>query len=170
MGKIIDITNQRFGKLVAIEPLPERKNRQVVWKCQCDCGNIVEVPTLNLTSGNTTSCGCIKSKGEQKISKFLQEHNIIFQQQKTFDTCRFKDTNRPARFDFYLPEYNLLIEYDGQQHFYYTNSGWNNQENFEKNQQHDNFKNNWCKNNNIKLIRISYLDNIEDKLKQELKI
>ena len=165
------LLNKKFGKLTVIEEIPDiRKNGRIVWKCQCDCGNIIEVPTLNLTSGNTTSCGCIKSKGEQKISIFLQKHNIIFQQQKTFDACRFEDTNRPARFDFYLPEYNLLIEYDGQQHFYYTNSGWNNKENFEKNQQHDNFKNDWCKNNNIKLIRISYLDNIEDKLKQELKI
>lgn len=165
------LLNKKFGKLTVIEEIPDiRKNGRVVWKCQCNCGNIIEVSTSSLTSGNTTSCGCLKSKGEQKISNFLQKYNITFQQQKTFDTCRFEDTNGLARFDFYLPEYNLLIEYDGQQHFYYTNSGWNNKENFEKNQQHDNFKNDWCEKNNIKLIRISYLENIVERLQQELNI
>ena len=141
-----NLINKKFGKLTVIEEVPNiRKNGRVVWKCKCDCGNIIEVPTLSLTSGNTTSCGCIKSKGEQKISNLLQTYNIIFQKQKTFDTCRFPDTNALARFDFYLPKYNLLIEYDGQQHFYYTNNGWNNKENFKKINQHDKFKNDWCK-------------------------
>ena len=40
MGKIIDLTGQKFNKLTVIEKTDERKNRQVVWKCRCDCGNI----------------------------------------------------------------------------------------------------------------------------------
>ena len=62
MGKIIDITGQRFGRLVAIEALPERKNRQVVWKCQCDCGNIINVVSGSLRSGHTQSCGCLQKE------------------------------------------------------------------------------------------------------------
>ena len=57
MGKIKDLTGQRFGDLVVLEITPERKNRQVVWKCQCDCGNITYVVGQALRSGHTKSCG-----------------------------------------------------------------------------------------------------------------
>ena len=56
MPKRLDLTNQRFGKLVALTPT--HKNKRTAWKCQCDCGNILEVFTTSLTSGNTSSCGC----------------------------------------------------------------------------------------------------------------
>lgn len=55
-----DLTGQRFGRLVARKPMEERKNGYVLWECQCDCGNIAYVPTSLLTSGNTSSCGCLK--------------------------------------------------------------------------------------------------------------
>jgi len=54
-----DITGQRFGRLVAIRPLPGRLDRVVVWECLCDCGNPVEVRSTNLRSGITRSCGCL---------------------------------------------------------------------------------------------------------------
>ncbi len=57
-----DISGQRFGKLVAIQPLRTEKKLGTIWQCQCDCGNYVEVPVSRLTSGNTKSCGCIKAK------------------------------------------------------------------------------------------------------------
>ena len=59
--KAEDITGQRFGKLVAIRPTDERINGNVVWECKCDCGNTKLVPAGSLRSGNTTSCGCIKT-------------------------------------------------------------------------------------------------------------
>lgn len=68
MGKLINLINQRFGKLVVIEDLGT-KNGKHYWKCQCDCGNIKEVPGSYLRYGTTKSCGCMKSKG-------LQEYNI----------------------------------------------------------------------------------------------
>ena len=58
MGKIKDLTNQRFGKLLVLEITSERRNRQVVWKCQCDCGNITYVVGQALRNGHTKSCGC----------------------------------------------------------------------------------------------------------------
>jgi len=60
---IKDLTGQRFGKLVAIKPTDERKNGYVVWECKCDCGSTTYVPTSLLTSGNTSSCGCLKKVG-----------------------------------------------------------------------------------------------------------
>ena len=154
---IEDITNQRFGKLIALERTKEKKGTNYIWKCICDCGEITYVDINSLTQGKVKSCGCLgKSFGEFKINEILEKNNIKFEEQKTFDTCRFLDTNSLAKFDFYI-ENKYLIEFDGQQHFYYTNNnGWNNKNNFEKTKEHDNFKNNWCKENNIPLIRIPY--------------
>lgn len=58
MGKIKDLTGQKFGHLTVLEATPERRNRQVVWKCQCDCGNITYVVGGSLRNGHTTTCGC----------------------------------------------------------------------------------------------------------------
>ena len=59
MGRIIDLTGQRFNKLTVIEKTDKRKNRQVVWKCKCDCGNITYVVGQALRTGHTKSCGCL---------------------------------------------------------------------------------------------------------------
>ncbi len=53
-----DLTNQRFGKLIALYPLTQRYHRQVVWHCKCDCGNEKDIPSNSLLSGDTKSCGC----------------------------------------------------------------------------------------------------------------
>ena len=60
---------------------------------------------------------CNLSRGEWAIEKYLISNNISYCCQKTFDDCRNPQTNRKLRFDFYLPKKNILIEYDGQQHF-----------------------------------------------------
>ena len=58
----------RFGRLVAIEPTEERTlNNGIIWKCQCDCGNIKMVPANYLTTGTTQSCGCLNGKNKLKI-------------------------------------------------------------------------------------------------------
>lgn len=57
--RIKDITNQRFGRLVVLEPTEQRKQKKVVWKCLCDCGNEVYVDSSSLSSHNTKSCGCL---------------------------------------------------------------------------------------------------------------
>ena len=73
-----DISNQIFGNLTALEPTAERKHGSIVWKCLCNCGNIHYTTTELLLSGNTQSCGCLKSRGNQKIKNILQENNIHF--------------------------------------------------------------------------------------------
>lgn len=58
MNARIDITNQRFGRLIVIRPSEPSKHRQAQWLCQCDCGNQrIALGTL-LRTGRTTSCGC----------------------------------------------------------------------------------------------------------------
>ena len=151
---IKDLTNQRFGSLTAIEATEKRDSgRCVIWKCKCDCGNIIELSSHVLVQGQI-SCGCNKSKGELKIAQLLLEAKIPFETQKSFDSCRFPDTNRAAKFDFYVNN-QYLIEYDGIQHFD-SRFGWNTSDNFEKIQLRDAYKTQWCKENNIRLIRIPY--------------
>ena len=61
MGIVLDITNQRFGNLVAVKKVSSR-NGKTYWLCQCDCGNTKEIQTGHLTNGSIFSCGCIKKK------------------------------------------------------------------------------------------------------------
>lgn len=65
---MLELTNQRFGKLVALRRLDEKKGQLFLWECQCDCGNICKVPGSYLKSGNTTSCGCGKYDGLKKYN------------------------------------------------------------------------------------------------------
>ena len=158
----LNLLNHTFGHLTVIEETTQRKNGQIVWKCKCKCGNTCFITSANLINGFTKSCGCIKSRGESVIKQILLDNNIKFETQKTFKSCYFTETNRPAYFDFYLPDYHILIEYDGIQHFKARNSGWNTDSNLLQTQKRDKIKNQWCKSHNIPLIRIPYthLENI----------
>ena len=147
-----------FGKLTVKKDSGKRDNKGgIIWECECSCGNITYVSTSNLTRPNesTISCGCAKSRGEEKIISALIQAQIPFITQKRFDTCIFPDTNKHLVFDFYLPEQNILIEYDGEQHFHKVK---NDRYGYEGIVARDNYKNQWCKDNNIALIRIPYTD------------
>lgn len=166
--KYKDLKNQRFGKLTALTPLKGNKEGRKQWLCECDCGNVVIIPSNSLLSGNTKSCGCLKSHGEEKICNLLKSNNIDFVRQKTFSDCYIQE-GYPLRFDFYINN-SFLLEFDGIQHYVYG-IGWNSLEEFQKNQQYDNFKNEYCKNKNIPLKRIPYWDleslTIEDLLSEK---
>lgn len=58
----LDISGQRFGKLVAIKRAYYKKNQGYLWLCKCDCGGECLVPAARLRNGNTRSCGCLKPK------------------------------------------------------------------------------------------------------------
>ena len=61
MGIVKDISGQRFGNLVAVKRTGKMDSgRHSIWLCKCDCGTEFEVSINNLSSGNTTSCGCIR--------------------------------------------------------------------------------------------------------------
>lgn len=154
--KFNDLTNKRFGKLVAIKPTDKRQSKSIVWLCKCDCGNYTEVLQFNLTKGKTTSCGCrTNSKGEECIEKLLINNNIVYKMQQIFEECVNPMTNKNLRFDFYLPDYNICIEYDGEQHFKETDMC---SDTLKERQYRDNIKNQYCKEKGIKLIRIPYWD------------
>lgn len=66
MGKMVDISNQRFGRLVAVEPLRAEKGKGFIWRCSCDCGGEAELPAYRLRAGNVMSCGCFERERKAK--------------------------------------------------------------------------------------------------------
>jgi len=103
---------------------------------------------------------CRESKGEREIRLWLIKNNICFTKQHKFKDCR---DIRPLPFDFYLPTYNICIEYNGRQH-YENVSIFGGEKEFKKIQKRDNIKKEYCINNNIPLIIIKYDDKIIEQL------
>jgi len=111
---------------------------------------------------------CNTSKGNKKISDWLDKNDINYEIEQKFKDCRNK---LPLRFDFkiYIDEglFFMLIEYDGEQHFNESKGSW---PALEKIQKRDKIKDRWCKENNIELLRIPYWEynNIEKILEKKL--
>ena len=153
-NSLIDLTNKRFGKLKVLSLYPERGNDgHTYWLCQCDCGNQHIVRGSHLINKNIESCGCINySIGEYNILQILKQNNIEFEKEKIFLDFVYEDTKQHPRYDFYLPKYNRIIEFDGRQHFQ-ENSYFNSQQNIEE---RDQIKNKYALKNKIQIIRIPY--------------
>lgn len=149
-----DIIGKKFGLLTVIERVPDPNNpKYTKFLCQCECGNLHLVSRKHLINRHVNSCGCLKtSLGELKIQQLLEENNFTFEKEKTFSTCRSPLTNYPLRFDFFVNN-SYLIEYDGRQHSE-ADGGWG--EDLKAIQDRDRYKELWCKEHNIPLIRISY--------------
>lgn len=157
-----DLTNQRFGKLIALEIDEEKSklNKLLYWKCKCDCGNFKSILSQNLINGSTKSCGCIKiSSGEERIMSLLQERNINFEKEYTFIDLLSNNSTVRLRFDFAIFSNSgkliQLIEYDGIQH-YKPIERFGGEKAFLQIQINDRKKDLYCLENNIKLIRIPY--------------
>ena len=123
-------------------------------------GVFEQVPNSHIKGMGCHFCG--ESVGESTISKLLKQKNIYFIKQKTFEDCRNKNK---LPFDFYIPNLNMCIEFDGKQHFIPIEY-WGGEETFSKIKNNDKIKNNYCIVNNIKLLRINYLENIIEKLEE----
>jgi len=109
---------------------------------------------------------CKQSKGEKTINNKLTNLNIDFVNQKIFKDCK---NIRYLPFDFYLPDYNMCIEYDGRQHYQHIEY-FGDKNNFIYTKHNDKIKTNYCKDNNIDLLRIRYDENIEEKLNSILEV
>ena len=146
-----------YGKLTVIEEAGRDKDRKVLWKCRCECGNEKITLGKSLRAGLVLSCGCLHSKGEAKIHYILEELNLNFIPQYHFDDLKSKN-NYFLYFDFYLPEYNTVIEYQGEQHYNIINKGYYTEQSFLELKERDNLKKEYCNKNKIKLIEIPYTD------------
>jgi hypothetical protein len=103
---------------------------------------------------------CKESNGESIIRNILKGKSINYISQYRFKECRYKN---PLPFDFYLPDYNTCIEYDGRQHFEVIGH-WGGLNGLLERRIKDNIKNEYCNINNIRLIRVAYNDDIIMKL------
>lgn len=112
-------------------------------------------PSTILRHGLCKKCG--RSSGEKKVSDYLDSRGIAYETQYSFEDCI---DIRCLPFDFYIPEYNLCIEYDGAQHYYPVTFGGNKdttaEERLAKTQLHVSIKTKYCADNNINLLRIPY--------------
>lgn len=165
----VDITGKKFGRLLVLSYAGNSS-----YLCKCDCGKEVIIKTSHLKNGNTNSCGCIKSKGEMKIQQYLQQNNIKYCSQYSFDDIVLSSGRRPF-YDFVILDKNknikCVIEYQGIQHYTYDNNGWNNEENFEQTKRRDKEKKKGLIKKQIPLYEIPYweLNNIEDILGNIIK-
>lgn len=158
-----------------LSPFEVLKNSNIKYWWNCPDGK--REPFLR-NCDNSIKCDfrcpdCVVYIGEKEIENILLKYNIKYILQYKFENCR---SIKPLPFDFYLPDCNVLIEYDGEGHYFPVNfGGMDNDKALDRfigQKVRDTIKNIYCEQNNIKLIRIPYwdYDNIEEILKQELNI
>lgn len=154
--------------------LGKYENRLKPIKCKCGiCGHKWEMMPCVLKKGRGCPI-CNMPKGEKRIYNVLKNNNIEFEMQKTFEgLLGIKGGN--LSYDFYVKDYNLLIEFQGKQHYepvLFIPKNNDAEENFEKQKEHDKRKREYAKDNGYKLLEIKYdeYDNIEEILEKELHI
>ncbi|MBR6515290.1 MAG: hypothetical protein IKT40_00395 [Bacilli bacterium] len=125
-------------------------------------GEFQQTPITHLNGHGCPKCN--SSKLENKIKILLENNNITFEEQKTFDWLKYK---RKLKLDFYIPKYNVAIECQGKQHFEICNFSNNNKERFIKQFENtkllDELKYKLCEENNVRLLYFAdkkYKDNI----------
>lgn len=131
-------------------------NKKFKFYCE-DCGEEFETsPNISVLKNRSVKCkNCNSSKGEQRIKEWLIDNNINFEQQKTFEYLTGVG-NGLLSYDFYLPKYNLLIEYQGIQHEKFVEEFHKFKRGFIIQKEHDKRKEKYAKDNNIELLKIWY--------------
>ena len=150
-----DELGNKYGHLTVVARAGSSNTGQALWECECDCEAKTHLFVLgnNLRRGHTRSCGCNRrSHGELEVERLLKENNISFVQE--YKPFKFS-SGKWASFDFYVSN-KYIIEYDGETHYQANLHGWHTEINLKAQQERDIIKNQWCKDNNIPLIRIPY--------------
>lgn len=171
-GSISPTTEEFVEKMCKINPnieiLDDYIDNKTKLKCRCLlCDGIFYMKPSHLLSGHgCRHCTC--SIGENRIRQFLDRHNIGYEPQKFFDDLK-GIRNRVLTFDFYLQEYNLLIEFQGKQHEKPIKY-FGGEEQLKIQQEHDKRKREYAELHNISLLDIWYYDinKIEEILNEAL--
>jgi len=152
----------RFGKLTVLSKFNNQYSSggSILYDCKCDCGTPHHiVASTRLANGSIKSCGCGRniSYNEEYINNMLSQLHLPFIREYIDEKLNklYPTNGRKRSFDFYINN-QYIIEFDGSQHFFYKNSGWDTQEHFERTRQSDLIKNHYCFENNIPIIRIPY--------------
>ena len=149
-----DLTGKDFGYW-HVESRAENQNNHVAWNCVCKCGTKRIVLGQNLKNGSSLSCGCLNmSHGELIIFNLLTKANINFIREYVISDLFYKRKGSKCRFDFFVDN-KYAIEFDGLQHFQLVDQAYFTHD-IEEIKKLDELKNQYCKDNNIPLIRIPY--------------
>lgn len=158
------------SRVIGLIDTDDKVNQMVECKCG-NCGKIYQAQYRSFMQSRwlCEDCNELASKYENAVGNFLSDNNIKYITQFIINSCA---DVRPLPFDFQLPEYNVLIEVDGLQHFEPCRFGGVNEEialkKFEYTKKHDAIKNEYCKKFNIPLLRISYKEVIDNSYKQKI--
>ena len=150
-GDRYDYSNTRYVR--------EKKKVEITCKVH---GVFLQEPGVHLSGHGCPRCN--SSKGEERVRLFLEAHNIKYESQKTFPDLK---NIFPLYIDFFLPDYNTAIEYNGAQH-YVSVKRWGGDNKLQKDKLRDQIKRDYCSSHGIRLIEIKYTENVEDKLTKEL--
>jgi len=120
-------------------------------------GEFLQTPNAHICSSMKQGCPyCRISKGEDEVEKYLIKNNINYIREYKFNKCINPKTNKKLPFDFYVPDYNLVIEYHGEQHYKSTGYFEKNKNSFKERQYIDSIKKEFILKNKINNIKISY--------------
>lgn len=156
LERVLDVCNEKKYKM---ENINYNKTLSTI-DLTCEQGHTWNVGFRNFTHSRTN---CPKCKS--KDSKNFLVIDLLFNDaeiEKRFDECR---NVRPLPFDRYVAEYNLLIEYDGSQHFDKSNRWYS-----DENKNRDNIKTQFAIDNNYNFLRISYRQDVEKVVKSYLQL
>ena len=144
-----ELQDAHNGEIIALDPYAG--NHTIIrFKCRvCGCVFSTEPNAVLRISGCPS---CAEPKGEAEIEKFLKNKHLDYTRQKTFDGVSIR---RKLRYDFYVPSMNLLIEYDGKQH-YESIPYFGGEETLARQKRHDSVKDRYAIENDIRLIRLTY--------------
>jgi very-short-patch-repair endonuclease len=136
--------------------------RKLRWKCSAH-GEYLQIYNIRQQGGGCPYC--FESRGEKRIDLYLKNVYFVFEREKRFKTCRWKN---PLPFDFCIPSLKVLIEYQGEQHYRWI-SFFNSRKSFKSLCRNDHIKRLWARRNGWRLIRIPYtIKNIEAYLDKKL--
>lgn len=147
--RFIDVHGDRYGYDKVVYQL---NNVKVIITCPTH-GDFKQTPASHLKGSGCPNCK--NSLGEKLIQGLLKKMGIKYITQKTFYGCMNPETNRMFPFDVYVPEFHTCIEYDGYHHFIPVNK-WGGKDKLIEVQRRDKIKTQYCKDNDIGLIRIPY--------------
>ena len=150
----IDLAHKTHNNKYNYSLLPEKFKSMDIVSIICPKHGEFKQRWVRHTRANQGCPMCSKSKGEEIIRNFLIKNNIEFINQHMFEGCKNK---RRLPFDFYLPDFNTCIEYDGIQHVKAVKR-FGGEDEFKNTKYKDKIKTQYCLNNNINLIRISYIE------------
>ena len=113
MGRCVDLTGQKFGKLTVIKRVEDDSEAHIKWLCECECGNLITTRGTSIRSGITKSCGCLVGDKIRELNKLKKKYNK-YDLSGDYGIGYASNTNEPFYFD--LEDYDKIKNY-----YWYSN-------------------------------------------------